>query len=350
MGFMLRNIKEGLLGGLVGLVLIASAHGQTVSNASATGTGSVTSIAPANGTLTFSPDPITESGTIGLNLGSANVWTAPLVTTGTATPTLANGTAALYVSTTNGALLQGQGSVNDLQVLNKNGGIALQVATGALSVSVGGNVLSTNTNGYELVSGAASATVPTAVPNKASTTSGLGAAANGSVDGIAGGTDVWRITSGHFFGVGFGTSGASQTGNLCYNSGSTPANEILLDTVSCLVSLRKFKNIKGGISGSQALGEVRALRPIWYTWNQKTHPTSDTHVQPGLVAEEVERVDPRLSAYDAKGRLEGVRYEQMTALMVAAAQEQQRQIDELGWAFCLVIAGMAGMTAWGLKR
>lgn len=40
----------------------------------AAGSGTVTSIAPANATLTFSPNPITTTGTIGLNLGNANTW------------------------------------------------------------------------------------------------------------------------------------------------------------------------------------------------------------------------------------------------------------------------------------
>ena len=45
-------------------------------NGSVSGVGTVTSIAPTDATLTFSVNPIVASGTIGLNLGNANTWTA----------------------------------------------------------------------------------------------------------------------------------------------------------------------------------------------------------------------------------------------------------------------------------
>lgn len=48
-----------------------------VISASGSGSGTVTSIGPANGSLTFSPNPITSTGTIGLNVANANTWTVP---------------------------------------------------------------------------------------------------------------------------------------------------------------------------------------------------------------------------------------------------------------------------------
>ena len=46
------------------------------SNGAAGGGGSITSIAPSGTGLTFSANPITTTGTIALNLNSANTWTA----------------------------------------------------------------------------------------------------------------------------------------------------------------------------------------------------------------------------------------------------------------------------------
>lgn len=40
------------------------------------GTGTITSIAPADATLTFTPNPIVATGTIGINLSNANIWLA----------------------------------------------------------------------------------------------------------------------------------------------------------------------------------------------------------------------------------------------------------------------------------
>ena len=48
----------------------------------------------------------------------------------------------------------------------------------------------------------------------------------------------------------------------------------------------------------------------------------------GFVAEDVEKVDKRLSSYD-RGDLIGVQYDHMVALLTKAVQEQQVQIKEL---------------------
>lgn len=65
-------------------ITIADGKTLTVSNnATISGTntgdaGTVTSIAPTNSTLTFSVNPIVATGSIGLNLANANIWTAPI--------------------------------------------------------------------------------------------------------------------------------------------------------------------------------------------------------------------------------------------------------------------------------
>ena len=65
--------------------------------------------------------------------------------------------------------------------------------------------------------------------------------------------------------------------------------------------------------------------------------------QVGLIAQDVMKVDPRLAATyqngPDKGTPSGVRYEQMVALLVNAAQEQQREIRAL-W------AAIALLTVW----
>ena len=118
----------------------------------------------------------------------------------------------------------------------------------------------------------------------------------------------------------------SQTGeSLCWNASS---GQVGADAAGCISSLAEFKNVKSRI-GQDALSEVMQLQPIWYTWNQKTHPSYDRKVQPGLIAEEVQKIDPRLAAYDSNGRLEGVRYAQLTAVLVAALKAQQAEIEAL---------------------
>ena len=86
-----------------------------------------------------------------------NSFSGTSLFTGTTTPTMAagdlfiggvmvpptfgaSGEGAVYLSSANGLILQGQGSNYDFQLLNKNGSVIFQVATGTTNVSVQGNL------------------------------------------------------------------------------------------------------------------------------------------------------------------------------------------------------------------
>ncbi len=64
--------------GISGQVLSTNGANPDVLTWTTPAAGTLTSIAPANTTLTFSPNPITTTGTIGLNLGNSNWWTAKI--------------------------------------------------------------------------------------------------------------------------------------------------------------------------------------------------------------------------------------------------------------------------------
>ena len=85
-------------------------------------------------------------------------------------------------------------------------------------------------------------------------------------------------------------------------------------------SLRKYKkNIR---TLGLALPEVMKLHPVSYTWK------ATGQKQIGFVAEEMEQIDPRNVEYD-KGKLVGVQYDHMVALLTKAIQEQQKEIEDL---------------------
>lgn len=121
------------------------------------------------------------------------------------------------------------------------------------------------------------------------------------------------------------SSSAAQTGTVCWTTGG--GNLTVDTTVACLASLEELKNIKGPIVG--ALDEILALKPFWYSWKDDAHYKMDPHDQPGLGAHQVESIDSRLAGYDPEGKLTGVRYQQMVAVLVAAIQEQQQEIETL---------------------
>ena len=66
---------------------------------------------------------------------------------------------------------------------------------------------------------------------------------------------------------------------------------------------------------------MQQLRPV--TFHYKQEPNGP--VQYGLIAEEVAKVYPDLVTRDAKGTIEGVRYEELTPLLLTALQHQQQE-------------------------
>jgi len=119
----------------------------------------------------------------------------------------------------------------------------------------------------------------------------------------------------------------AQSGYLCYNS-STGA--ITYDgTNTCLVSSRVFKNLDRYIEPASGLKTVMALKPIVYTYKRDKYPQLPGGTQEGFFAEDVAKVAPDLVATYPDGKPRSVKYDQITARLVAAIQEQQREIDAL---------------------
>lgn len=120
------------------------------------------------------------------------------------------------------------------------------------------------------------------------------------------------------------SNAAAQTGYLCFN---TTGNVFTYDSGgTCLVSREEYKDVAGPITG--ALAEVKKLKPFWGSYKTGT-PMTDHRVQPFFGAHQLEAVDPRLVTYTEGGELHGVRYQNITAVLAAAIQEQQVQIDGL---------------------
>jgi hypothetical protein len=105
---------------------------------------------------------------------------------------------------------------------------------------------------------------------------------------------------------GLGTAGSTQ---LCRNA----SNQI----ATCSSSLRYKTNI---VPFSGGLAIISRLRPITFSWKQGG--VRDV----GLGAEEVEKVEPLLTFRNAKGEVEGVKYNQLSAVFINAFKEQQAQI------------------------
>jgi hypothetical protein len=117
---------------------------------------------------------------------------------------------------------------------------------------------------------------------------------------VAGGISFHRLTF----------DGGSQS--LCYGP-----NQFIS---ACSSSLRYKTEVQSFLDG---LDIINRLRPIAFTWKQGGMRDI------GFGAEEVEKVEPLLTFRNDKGEIEGVKYNQLSAVFVNAFKEQQNQIETL---------------------
>jgi Chaperone of endosialidase len=89
---------------------------------------------------------------------------------------------------------------------------------------------------------------------------------------------------------------------------------------TCSSSLRYKSDVSPFTRG---LDVVAQLRPIRFRWRDSGLPDV------GFAAEEVERVEPLLATYGENGEVEGVKYKQVTTVLVTAVQELERENDAL---------------------
>jgi hypothetical protein len=121
-------------------------------------------------------------------------------------------------------------------------------------------------------------------------------------NGIVGGT--WQVST------------LPSGGNAPLCTLGTAANVIRF----CSSSLRYKKDVH---PFDQGLNVVNRLRPIAFKW--KENGAADV----GLGAEDVAKVDPRLTFQNNKGQVEGVKYGQLNVVLINAIKEQQEQIELL---------------------
>lgn len=109
--------------------------------------------------------------------------------------------------------------------------------------------------------------------------------------------------------------------NYVANNGGPPlcANTSNNRVALCTSSLRYKENVQTFRGG---LDIIQRLRPISFTWKEGRIK------EIGLGAEEVDKVEPLLTFRNPKGQVEGVRYDQLSAVFINAFKEQQAQIQQ----------------------
>jgi len=92
-----------------------------------------------------------------------------------------------------------------------------------------------------------------------------------------------------------------------------------LELAACSSSIRYKQNINPFRPG---LSLIKQLRPVSFSWR------SNNQADMGLVAEEVNRIEPLLTTTNNKGQVEGVKYDRVGVVLVNAVNEQQAQIEQ----------------------
>jgi hypothetical protein len=108
------------------------------------------------------------------------------------------------------------------------------------------------------------------------------------------------------------TLGTARSTHLCYDDTAWIVS-------ACTSSIRFKKDVAPFTRGLELLNQ---LRPVTYNWKQDDQPDL------GLIAEEVAKAEPRFATYNKDGQVQGVKYDQLTIVLINAVKEQQAQIDE----------------------
>ncbi len=105
--------------------------------------------------------------------------------------------------------------------------------------------------------------------------------------------------------------------------------DIIANSIAGSSDLRFKKNIR---PVEHALDKVKALRGVYFNWDQQDFPDKNFGEQDelGFIAQEVEKVVPEIVTKDkTKEAYRSVKYDKLVALLVEAIKEQQKQIDSL---------------------
>ena len=205
------------------------------------------------------------------------------------------------------------------------GASALYNSTGGDNNALGAQALQTNTTGND---------------NIAIGVSSLGANTAGS-NNIAIGTfaGLQQTTGSNNIYIGYNLQGSATENDACYiksifGQTASGGSAVFIDAnhkLGTLTSSKRFKdNIKPVGRASQALF---ALKPVTFHYKKEIDPAGIS--QFGLVAEEVEKVNPDLVVRDKDGKPYSVRYDQVNSMLLneflsehRAFVEEQRKVEQ----------------------
>jgi hypothetical protein len=252
----------------------------------------------------------------------------------TAESNTATGTGALFSHTTgNGNTATGTFALfsdTSGQINTATGAGALfKNTTGSFSTATGSGALSSNTTGSD---NTAVGTTALANNTTGSENVALGVSAGANLTTGNNNIDIGNFVTGNpgeANAIRIGNQGTQTATFMAGISGATVAGgvSVIIDAnghLGTIVSSQRFKDeIKPMDDASEA---ILALRPVTFRYKKELDPAGVP--QFGLVAEEVEKVNPDLVARDAKGGVFTVRYEAVSAMLLNEFLKEHRAFVE----------------------
>jgi len=147
-----------------------------------------------------------------------------------------------------------------------------------------------------------------------------------------------------------GTEGSQTTTYIAGISGSVVADgvAVIVDSEGHLGTVMSSKRYKDEIKPMDKASEaILALQPVTFRYKHDLDPAGIP--QFGLVAEQVEKVNPALVARDADGKVYTVRYEAVNAMLLNEFLKEHKTVQEQGATIAELRREIATLTA-GLQR
>ena len=312
----------------------------------ATSTGSFNTGVGA-GTLTLNnADSNTAVGTAALLLNTTGientaVGTAALVHNDTSQQNTATGAFALsnHVSGNANTAIGANALFNDTtgQVNTAIGSGALFTVNngfnGSFNTAVGAGALANNTNADNTAVGASALGGNTSGhDNTAVGVSALSGNTTGSNNIAIGAPAAGQGVSTASHVIVIGTQGGNND-NSCwigqiFGASSPSGSAVFVDANDRLGTVTSSKRFKEDIKAmDKASGALFALKPVSFHYKKEFDPARTS--QFGLVAEDVEKVNPDLVVRDKEGKAYSVRYDQVNAMLLNEFLKEHRKVEKL---------------------
>jgi trimeric autotransporter adhesin len=208
------------------------------------------------------------------------------------------------------------------------------VTTGSFNTAVGGGALSSNMIGNDNTAAGAGA-LNDNVDGNENAAVGLNALVrNTGSNNVALGSNAGsQATSGsdNVY-IGYNIQGSAGESNRCYiksifGQTATGGSAVFIDANSKLGTLTSSKRFKEDIKPvGKASEALFALKPVTFHYKKEIDPAGTAQL--GLVAEDVERVNPDLIVRDKEGKPYSVRYDQVNAMLLNEFLKEHRKMQE----------------------